>query len=77
MPASPAEQTDLATAKADCARERESAFFLCRQVLRAKEPELHSMGYKTKEQAVLDIINRSMKQIDSIWAAFHKKWPDR
>ncbi len=71
------EHIDLEKLKADQAKERESAFWLCCEILRADESYLRTMGYKSIEQGLRNTIERSLKKLEQLAQAFIRKYPDQ
>jgi len=85
MTISPEEQADLDKLKADQAHERELYFGMARDILRADEAQLASMGQRRLGDVTIDVVRAialksytesTLKKIDKLAKDFLKKWPD-
>lgn len=76
MPISEQEQRDLDAAKARVAEIKDSTFDLMREYARMSSDELKHSGHKTNEGAVFSSLKNALKDIDKVWAAHIRKYPD-
>jgi hypothetical protein len=67
---------DLTAVKNQCAQIQESAFSSMREYLQMSDEELRDTGHKTRESAVVACYRHAQSQIDRLWKAYSKKYPD-
>lgn len=78
MAISEAEQKDLDQVKKQANEKRELFFSIARDIDRASDHQMETMGFKgkTHDFAIAYYFRSYNRQIDELFASFIKRWPD-